>query len=115
MSQTTATTSDAVEQYEVVFVSVAADAVVTAERRDELVAEHHAYLADLRRRGLLAANGPVIGGPFSGLQIYRAGSVDAAMTLVAEDPAIRAGLLSVQTATWRCPAGCFTPGATPAP
>ena len=78
---------------------------------ERLMAEHLAFLDDLRERGLTAAHGPVLDQPdpsLRGLVVYRVGSVEEALALGAEDPLVVAGRLVLEGMTYLCPPGGFT-------
>jgi uncharacterized protein YciI len=78
---------------------------------DRLMAEHLAFLDDLRERGLTATHGPVLDQPdatLRGLVLYRVGSVEEALALGAEDPLVVAGRLELEGMTYLCPPGGFT-------
>jgi uncharacterized protein YciI len=78
---------------------------------DRIQQEHLAFHADLRARGEVVTNGPVIDPPdpsLRGLTIYRTGSVERARELAGQDPSVRAGRLAVQVMTWWCPSGTMT-------
>jgi uncharacterized protein YciI len=71
-------------------------------------AEHLAYHARLREAGDIVTNGPVSDQPdasLRGLTFYRTGSLAEARRLAEDDPAVRAGRLTVQIMTWYCPPG----------
>ena len=70
--------------------------------------EHLAHHARLRASGQVVTNGPVIEPPdpsLRGLTFYRTGSLAEARRLAEDDPAVRAGRLTVQIMTWYCPPG----------
>jgi uncharacterized protein YciI len=78
---------------------------------------HMAHLADLHEAGHLLAAGPLLGAPdrrFRGLSIL---NVDAerARELKEEDPAVRAGLYSIEVLPWVVPSGAmaFSPTRLP--
>ena len=75
---------------------------------DRIQREHLAFHADLRGRGEIATNGPLLDPPdpvLRGITIYRTGSLERARELAEQDPAVRAGRLAVQVMTWWCPPG----------
>ena len=56
----------------------------------------------------MATNGPVDGQPdpsLRGLTFYRTGSLEQSRQLAEDDPAVRAGRLTVDIMTWYCPPG----------
>lgn len=71
----------------------------------ELRLEHHAYLVDLERRGVLFAAGPLrdaegwVRG--SGLLIVRAADRKAAAAIGAEEPYTKAGFRSMEIIPWQ--------------
>ena len=75
---------------------------------DRIQREHVAYHARLRADGRVATNGPVDGQPdpsLRGLTFYRTGSLEQSRQLAEDDPAVRAGRLTVDIMTWYCPPG----------
>ena len=69
--------------------------------------QHLAYLAELGRRGIIAANGPLLDQSdetMRGMSVY---TVDAseARRLAEQDPAVRAGRFRVDVARWAVAAG----------
>jgi uncharacterized protein YciI len=77
---------------------------------EESTALHHAhlrYLADLGRRGVIAANGPLLDQSdqtLRGMSVYTV-EVGEARRLAEEDPAVRAGRFRVDVARWAVGAG----------
>src|SRR5262245_13320449 len=77
------------------------------EELDELQARHLAYRADLRRRGLLVANGPLDQQSdisLRGLSIF-ACDLDEARRLSDADPSVQAGRLGYELFEWWMAAG----------
>ena len=75
---------------------------LTEDDSEALQNAHLAYLADLSRRGLIAANGPLVDQSDStlrGMSVYTV-ATDEALLLAAADPAVRAGRLRVDVARW---------------
>jgi uncharacterized protein YciI len=97
------------DAYEIVFLVRPQDAPDYDEPTlDRIQQEHLAFHANLRARGEVVTNGPLIDPPdasLRGITIYRTGSVDRARQLAEQDPAVRAGRLSVQAMVWWCPSG----------
>jgi len=63
---------------------------------------HLAYLGDLTRRGIVAANGPLVektDPTMRGMSVYTVG-LDEARRLAEADPAVRAGRFRVDIARW---------------
>ena len=84
--------------------------VLSEEASTALHHQHLAYLADLGRRGIIAANGPLLDQSdetMRGMAVY---TVDAseARRLAEQDPAVRAGRFRVDVARWAVAAGRIT-------
>jgi uncharacterized protein YciI len=97
------------DAYELVFLVRPPDAPEYDEATlDRLQQEHLAFHADLRARGDVVTNGPVIDPPdpaLRGMTIYRTGSLARARELAEGDPSVRARRLAVQVMTWWSPSG----------
>jgi uncharacterized protein YciI len=99
---------DAFDVYTLVLLRRPADApVMSDEELDGLQARHLAYRADLRRQGVLVANGPL--GEQSdvsmrGLSIYACDLAEAAR-LSDGDPSVQAGRLAYDLFEWWVAAG----------
>ena len=81
------------------------------EELDRIQREHLAYYAGLRAAGQVVTNGPVVEQPdpsLRGLGFYRTGSLDQSRQLAEDDPAVRAGRLSVEIMTWYCAPGTMS-------
>ena len=79
-----------------------------AEAVDRLQAEHLGYLFAMQQAGLLKVAGPLSDQPdetWRGLCLYQVSSLEEARRLAEEDPAVRAGALSVEVMTWHTPKG----------
>jgi uncharacterized protein YciI len=80
---------------------------------DALQDAHLAHLARLHEAGHLLAAGPTPGAEermLRGFSLFRV-DPDTARALEAEDPAVRAGLFTIETHAWMVPRGAmhFTP------
>ena len=99
---------DAFDVYTLVLLRRPADAPqVSEEELDALQAHHLAYRAELRRQGLLVANGPLgeqtdVG--MRGLSIFNCDLAEAAR-LSDGDPSVRAGRLTYDFMEWWVAAG----------
>ena len=99
---------DAFDVYTLVLLRRPADApVMPDEELDALQARHLAYRAELKRQGVLVANGPL--GEQSdvamrGLSIFACDLAEAAR-LSDGDPSVQAGRLSYDLFQWWVPAG----------
>ena len=77
---------------------------------DASTALHHAHLAhlaDLGRRGIIAANGPLLDqsdASLRGMSVYTVEPAEA-RRLAEQDPAVRAGRFRVDVARWAVAAG----------
>ena len=71
---------------------------------------HMSHLADLHEAGHLLAAGPLFDEQFRGLSILNV-DPEQARALKERDPAVQAGLYSIQTIAWIVPSGAmsFTP------
>ena len=102
---------DAFDVYTMVLLRRAPDAPeISDEDLDALQARHLAYRAELRRRGVLVANGPL--GEQSdvsmrGLSIYACDLAEAAR-LSDGDPSVQAGRLTYDLFEWWVAAGTLT-------
>lgn len=71
---------------------------------------HLAHLADLGRRGIIAANGPLLDQSdetMRGMSVYTV-EADEARRLAEQDPAVQAGRFRVDVARWAVAAGRIT-------
>lgn len=79
----------------------------TEEELDRLQVEHLTHLRDLKRRGLLIANGPLddqTNPRVRGVSIYGVPLAEA-LELANADPMVRAGRLAIEGARWITAAG----------
>lgn len=66
----------------------------------------NAWMEQLQAGGRLVLSGPFLdGGTLSGLLVLRAGSLDAARALLADDPAVKTERLAFDVETWWLPRG----------
>ena len=100
------------EAFELVLLRRPADAPDLPDDDLERIQEEHlAYHAMLRASGHVVTNGPVVDQPdpsLRGLTFYRTGSVEESRRLAEDDPAVRAGRLTVEIMTWYCPPGTMS-------
>src|SRR5215471_14025043 len=68
---------------------------------------HMAHIADLAERGHLVAAGPVLDDTYRGLSILTV-SPQEALVLKSSDPAVRAGLYTLDVLPWRLPGGAMS-------
>jgi uncharacterized protein YciI len=94
---------DRFDEHTVLFLVRPADAPqFTEEELDRLQVEHLTYLRDLKRRGVLIANGPLAEQTderMRGISIYGL-PLDEALALARADPMVRAGRLEIHGARW---------------
>jgi uncharacterized protein len=86
---------------------------LSEEALDALQVEHLTYLRELKRRGVLIANGPLIEQTdvrMRGMSVYRA-PLDEALALARGDPMVIAGRLVIEGARWMTAEGTATFGA----
>jgi uncharacterized protein YciI len=107
---------DAFDVYTLVLLRRPADApAMSDEELDALQARHLAYRADLRRQGVLVANGPLdeqSDVSMRGLSIFACDLAEAAR-LSDGDPSVQAGRLSYDLFQWWVAAGTLEfPGVT---
>jgi uncharacterized protein len=76
------------------------------EAANALQEAHMSYLADLHEAGHLLAGGPLSDEKLRGLSIMRV-DPERARELKEQDPAVRAGRLSVKVIPWMVPAGAM--------
>jgi len=74
-------------------------------RMGELLQSHLEWAIAAERRGVLFASGPFVAegaapGSTGGMSILRAGSVEEALSLLAEDPFINEGVFTVEVRKW---------------
>ena len=106
---------DAFDVYTLVLLRRPADAPqLSDDELDALQARHLAYRADLRRQGVLVANGPLgeqSDAAMRGLSIFACG-LDDARRLSDGDPSVKAGRLAYDVMEWWVAAGTLAfPGA----
>jgi uncharacterized protein len=98
---------DAFDVYTVVVLRRPDDAPeIPDDELDALQARHLAYRAELRRRGLLVANGPFdqqSDPTYRGMSIFACDPAEAAR-LSADDPSVVAGRLAYDVMEWWVPA-----------
>ena len=91
------------DEHTIIFLMRPADAPSFAENElDRLQVEHLTYLRDLKRRGVLVANGPLAEQTderMRGVGIYRL-PLEEALELARADPMVRARRLEVHGARW---------------
>jgi uncharacterized protein YciI len=72
-----------------------------AKERVVLLAEHQHFVDELHRVGKLAAAGPVEGDrQMIGIVVFHRIPLEQAQQLIADDPAVKAGVLSVEAHRW---------------
>ena len=91
------------DEHTIVFLIRSPDAPeLSEEDLDRLQIEHLTYLRDLKRRGVLIANGPLAEQTdvrMRGVSIYGV-PLDEALQLANADPMVRAGRLVIEGARW---------------
>lgn len=106
---------EAMDEHTVIFLVRPPDAPsFTEEELDRLQLEHLAYLRELKRRGVLIANGPLseqTDERFRGISIYGV-PLDEALALARADPMVVAGRLAIDGGRWMTQAGSARFGGT---
>jgi uncharacterized protein len=96
------------DQFTVVLLHLRPDAPVHSEEAAaELQDEHLAHLAALHEAGHLLAAGPLADPELRGLSIFRT-DPEQTRKLCEQDPAVRAGRLSVTILPWMVPEGALS-------
>jgi uncharacterized protein YciI len=96
------------DHYTIVLLVLRPDApVMSDEDAQALQDAHMAHLADLHEAGHLLAAGPLDDPRFRGLSILNV-DPERAWELKADDPAVRAGRLSLEVIPWTVPAGAIS-------
>ncbi|HEX4092300.1 MAG TPA: YciI family protein [Trebonia sp.] len=100
------------EVFELVMLRRPADAPdYSDEELDDIQRRHLGFYDDLRAAGQVVTNGPVDGATdpsLRGLAFYRTGSLEQSRVLAEDDPAVRAGRLTVEIMTWYCGPGTMS-------
>lgn len=78
------------------------------EQAKEIQAGHMGHINKMHEAGKLAIAGPFAGGGNRrGVFLFKLDTLEAAQALSAEDPAVKAGRLKVETFYWTVPTGIF--------
>ena len=98
--------------YVIGFYKAAANAPkLAAEDAQRLQMEHLRFLFKLRSQGTLALNGPLTdAGPVRGIGIFDDQDVDRIAAIMADDPAVLAGVLEPEVHPWFGLPGDTLPG-----
>lgn len=98
--------------YQLVILRRPADRPTYDDKTEELLqAQHLGHFATLTEAGLMRVAGPLSEQPdpsMRGICIYQVGSVDAARRHAESDPAVQAGLFTIDVMTWRTAKGAIT-------
>jgi len=99
-------------QYYVCWMENVSPAPATEKPVDEIRSEHFAYLGDLEARGILLAAGPFMDNDGTrhgaGMMILRAGSIEEADRIAAEEPYRKYGLRRHKPMPWQWAEGSVT-------
>jgi len=80
----------------------------TPEEAKEIQAGHMGHISKMHEAGKLAIAGPFSGGGARrGVFLFKLDTLEAAQALSAEDPAVKAGRLKIETFFWTVPTGIF--------
>ncbi|MCB0685392.1 MAG: hypothetical protein KDC53_02670 [Saprospiraceae bacterium] len=89
------------QQYFLVFIKRGENKSASPEEAKEIQAKHLAYLGGLYEKGYICMNGPFgDDGEIRGATIYRVSSADEALRLAQGDPAVEAGIFTVEAHPW---------------
>jgi len=89
------------QKYFIIFLKQGPNRGQSPEEAEKIQAEHLAYLGGLYKRGILNMNGPVgDGGEIAGISVYSTATLEEAVELAEEDPAVKAGRLVVEAHPW---------------
>jgi len=86
------------------------DSGINKEEIDLLQRQHLGHLMAMMAAGHSVASGPLLDQPdqsWRGLSLYRVGSLEKARQLAEADPAVRAGLFTVEVMHWYTPKGAI--------
>lgn len=99
-------------QYYVFWMETVNPAPKTEKPVDDIRQDHFAYLGDLETRGILLAAGPFMDADGSrhgaGMMILRAGSIEEADRIAAEEPYRKHGLRRHKPVPWQWAEGAVT-------
>jgi uncharacterized protein YciI len=89
------------QQYFIVFLKSGTTRSQDKEEAASIQEQHLAYLEDLNKKGYICMNGPFgDDGDIRGATIYRVSSASEAERLASQDPAVKAGRLSIEVHPW---------------
>jgi uncharacterized protein YciI len=96
------------DQFTVVLLNLRPDAPVQSDEEAAVLQDAHlAHLASMRDAGHMLVAGPLGHDEIRGICIYRT-DPEQTRALCEQDPAVRAGRLSLTIMSWRVPAGAMT-------
>jgi uncharacterized protein YciI len=97
--------------YQLVILRRPADRPTYDEATEDLLqSQHLGHFADMKEAGLMRVAGPLSEQPdetMRGICLYQVDSVDEARRLAEADPAVRAGLFTIDVMTWRTAKGAL--------
>ena len=89
------------QQYFLVFLKKGNTRSQDNEEAAKIQQAHLTYLGDLYKKGIICMNGPFgDDGEIRGATVYRVSNAEEAMRLASQDPAVKAGRLSVEVHPW---------------
>lgn len=110
-----APTSDPPEEFDeyevIVLIRGSRPPTLSPEAAEQLQREHLGHLNAMRDAGYLKVAGPLSDQPdeaWRGMCLYHVGSLEEALRLASQDPAVRAGHLRVAAMKWYCAKGAVT-------
>jgi uncharacterized protein YciI len=112
MSLATSDPPEQFDEYELIILVRASHPPELSEEASEILQRQHlGYLNAMRDAGYLKVAGPFSDQPdekWRGLCLYHVGSLEEAVRLASQDPAVRAGYLSLSAMKWFCERGAVT-------
>lgn len=94
-------TTYVMQQYFVVFLKKGTTRSQSQEEASRIQEQHLVYLGDLYKKGIICMNGPFgDDGEIRGATVYRVSSAEEALRLASNDPAVKAGRLTVEVHPW---------------
>jgi uncharacterized protein YciI len=103
---------DEFDEYELIILMRGSHPPQLSDEESELLQRQHlGYLNTMREAGYLKVAGPFSDQPddvWRGMGLYHVGSLEEAVRLASQDPAVRAGHLALSAMKWYCAKGAVT-------
>lgn len=89
------------QQYFIVFIKKGPNKSANQEEAQKIQSQHLAYLGGLFEKGFICMNGPFgDDGDIRGATIYRVSNAEEALKLAGGDPAVKAGIFTLEVHPW---------------